>query len=541
MAFSQVHRHPVHQILLLLATWTLCLISTSSGRAVTVSNVVLRNDTEGRVVNSHDGCLVQLPTSAEPTAPLLYYQYGTVYEPCHQPDAVCDGKCGYFNNTFSVYSTPDLVHWTLLSANVLPELTLDNDHISYWEANVGFNNRSNQYVMIYWSGHYGFINSSVAVAVSKSPAGPFRNVAPIVARGAAAISDTVAMFVDDDGTAYVRYNTWSNPRQHIVERLTDDWLASTGEFGVIFSKPDFPWYDGGGMFRRGNTYYVMLSFDCCFCQWGSDALVFVAKSPLGPWQPQQSQQHHLQQSGFGRQLLPPADSALAAQSPSQFLHEQAAAELRATTACNLTGAWSGVFGGQPIQPPNLQLAQAAGSSTVQVTGGVTTVAIYHADNSSLVFPDFPGYGILVGVVGAYNHSADPCSNIAWLDYSPPGSFWCKSPVCHAAPPPPANWTNEVNFCSTGQVPPAHVDNMYINPCSPFDVNGPNFTVPAQQFNVAVLKNASGAQTFLFYGEHFRSASDGLKSHDLQAWIPLSFDDQGRMLKMEWMDEFIAWP
>ena len=68
---------------------------------------------------------------------------------------------------------------------------------------------------------------------------------------------------------------------------------------------------GGGMFRRGDIYYVMLSFDCCcewshttdnkviiaehviyvlscatVCQWGSDALVFVAPSPLGPWAPQ---------------------------------------------------------------------------------------------------------------------------------------------------------------------------------------------------------------------------------------------------------------
>jgi len=379
-----------------------------------ISNVQLRNDTTNRVVNSHDGCLVKLPSSSNPNAPLLYYQYGTVYENCTQAKAVCDGQCGYFNNTFSVYSSPDLQTWTLLSDNVVPEMSKDNIKVSYWLANVGYNKLIKKYVMIYWSGHYGFIDNRIAVAVSDTPGGPFVNVAPIAVRGCAAISDTVALFVDDDNTAYVRYNTWSLPKQHIVEKLTADWLDTTGNYSIIFTKPDFPWYDGGGMFHRDQTYFVMLSFDCCFCQWGSDAVVFYAPSTLGPWRPQ--------------------------------------------------------------------------------TNATSDVAVI----------------------------AD------------------KKLAAAADPVPPANWTNEVNFCSTGQQPPPHVENMYINPCSQLNVNGPNFTIPSQQFSVAVLTNSSGDKTFLYYGEHFRSSVDGLKSHDLQAWIPLNFKDN-RILPMQWLDSFEVWP
>jgi hypothetical protein len=127
---------------------------------------------------------------------------------------------------------------------------------------------------------------------ARAAAGPFVPAPPIVARGGAIISDTVALWVDEfgDGAAYVRYNTRDAPLRHMVERLAEDWRAvdTAYEPAQIFAKQDFPWYDGGGMWRSGSRVYAMLSFDCCFCDWGSDALVFSAPSPLGPWAPQPS-------------------------------------------------------------------------------------------------------------------------------------------------------------------------------------------------------------------------------------------------------------
>jgi hypothetical protein len=504
----------------------------------TVSNVALRYDTMGRVVNAHDGCLVQFPSSIAPpsstnasssSSPTTYWLYGTVYEACEQQGAICDGKCGYLGNLFAAYSSPDLMTWTLESANVLPALAADNDRVSYWEANVAYNTRTSLFVMVYWSGHFGFVNNSLAVATSPSAAGPFVPVVPIALRGATVVSDTVALFVDDDGTAYARYNTIDLPRRHVIERLTPDWMNSTGEFAVIFEKPDFPWMDGGGLFKRGSLYYTMLSFDCCFCSWGSDALVFVAPSPLGPWTPQ-GQSSSSSSRGL-RASLPPPPPASSSSSSS----------------CNLTGAWSGVLPGHTAGSPSLFLVHpAGGDNNVSISGAVQTWGTYFPGNNTLVIPSFPGgAGTLVGAVQPFNGStADPCSEIVWLPpYQPPGAYWCRSPACGPQPEPPNNATNEVNFCADGTQPPSHVADMTINPCSQEDVYGTNFTIPAQQFGVAVFTNASspgGNPTVLFFGEHFKSAADGLKSHDLQAWIPLSFAEDGTLLPMVWMDEFELW-
>jgi hypothetical protein len=497
----------------------LCL-SVQSASLSTISNVAPRYDTLGRIVNSHDGCLVQL--TAPGKAP-LYYQYGTVYENCTQDGPICDGKCGYLGNLFSVYSSPDLESWTLISDNVLPELAKDNSHISYWEANVGYNAKTNSFIMLYWSGHYGFVDNHIAVATSTTPDGPFINTPPIAVRGASIISDTVALFVDDDGTAYARYNTRDLPYRHVIERLDSTWLNSTGESAIIFEKPSFPWYDGGGMFRRGDMYYVMLSFDCCFCQWGSDALVFRAPSPLGPWTPQPS-------------------SPLGSSTEQPKIVERKdvnSLDLGFSKECNLTGKWVGVLGGDPVGSPNLELFQSG--NVVSVTGAVTTSAIVYSTNNSIVFSHFPGAGQLIATIGSYGNDTDGCSQLSWVDFTPNGSFWCRFPTCHHPEPPPANWTNEVNLCENGLQPPVNIVDMTVNPCSQNDVNGANFTVPAQQFSVSVLTNADGLVTYLFNGEHFRSAVDGIKAHDLQAWIPLECDQDGILLPMKWYNEFQVSP
>jgi hypothetical protein len=384
-------------------------------------------DTQGRRVNAHDGSLIEVNGT--------FYLYGTVYLPCRQNAPLCNQECGYFGNLFAAYASPDLSNgsWTLLSDNVLPALASDNHDISYWEANVQYNRYTQTWVLVYWSGHYGFRNAQVALATSASPAGPFVNVAPLQAtRPGTVISDTVALWVDETDPnsasgqkAYLRYNTRDSPLRHVVEELDPTWTKTTGNDAVIFEKQDFPWYDGGGMWRRNATFYAMLGFDCCFCQWGGDALIFTAPTALGPWTPQQQ------------------------------------------------------------------------------TPAVASI---------------------------------PHENTAW----------------RTSDVPPANWTNEVNPCADGTNPPRSVKDMYINPCSQDDVGGQNFTIPAQQFNVAILPSvalSSGTPGFprqrdaqqepliLYFGENFNSALDGVKAHDLQTWLPMAFDAEGRVQRMVWQDTF----
>ena len=89
-----------------------------------------------------------------------------------------------------------------IALNLVQFATIDNNEISYWMPNVGYNQMTNKYYMVYWSGHYGFKNNQVAVAVADNATGPFVNIAPISMIGAKIISDTTASIVDDDNTAY---------------------------------------------------------------------------------------------------------------------------------------------------------------------------------------------------------------------------------------------------------------------------------------------------------------------------------------------------
>jgi hypothetical protein len=143
-----------------VAAWfLLCVVR--AGPVVTISNVKPRLDTQGNVVNAHSGNVVQFNA--------IWHMYGTAYQQCHQDSFICGGDCGYFHNVFVLYTSPDLGNWTLVSSNLLPALLADNANIEYDECNVAYNELTQTYVMMYWSGHFGFHNSQVAMAVSRTP------------------------------------------------------------------------------------------------------------------------------------------------------------------------------------------------------------------------------------------------------------------------------------------------------------------------------------------------------------------------------------
>ena len=337
-------------------------VCIAQSKEVVISNVNPRLDVDGNYVTAHDGCLVKFNQK--------YYMYGTVYGKCRQSKRTCDGICGYLNNTFSLYTSLDLANWTLVNDNILPELTEDNSRIHYWMPNVGYNEKRKEYVMTYWSSKYGYNSSYVSIAISRNASGPFKNISPLEMKGGQIIGDTINFFVDDDHNGYIRYNTRDKPYRHIVEKLSSDWMKTTGEYSIIFEKEDFPWYDGGGIFKRNGIYYTMLSLDCCSCQWGSDAKIF--------------------------------------------------------SSTNILGNWS-----------------------------------YHG---------------------------------------------------------------QLNYCADGSAPAEHLKDITINPCSIDDPFGTNFTVPAHPFNVATLQISSNETLHLYYGERFRSSYDGLKAHDFQTWLPITFID-----------------
>ena len=165
-------------------------------------------------------------------------------------------------------------------------MSINNNRTYYWMPNVGYNWRTKKYIMQYVDhgcGHdYGGKVACAPIAVSDSPLGPFHKVAPLELHGGQP-GTTLGLFVDRDGSAYVKYNTKHGSPDgsaHVVEQLSEDWLTTTGNFSVV---AHLRYYEGGGMFRRGELVYYMAGTGCCFCQWGGSARVWVASHPLGPW------------------------------------------------------------------------------------------------------------------------------------------------------------------------------------------------------------------------------------------------------------------
>ena len=90
-------------------------LKSDDGLRVVVDNAQPRRDTDGNILNSHDGSIVEHNGS--------FYKYGT-----QQPDCVgsslCKADpnhCGWGDNNFTIHSSPDLTTWTLRSSNALPD------------------------------------------------------------------------------------------------------------------------------------------------------------------------------------------------------------------------------------------------------------------------------------------------------------------------------------------------------------------------------------------------------------------------------------
>ena len=445
---------------------------------VTLRNDAPRVDTLGRPLNAHDGNIVFFSG--------LYYQYGTVYEDC-KAAPICDPNlvCGFHPNRFAVYSSPDLNTWTLLSDNVLPSVSIDNKNTTYWMP-VVHQRGDGVYVMQFWSHHCGFNDARCAeVAFSPTPVGPFTNVTriPLVA----AVSSTLGFFKDYDGTAYVKYNTRAPDNHHVIQRLTPDWAGATGEFAVLAWKPSYAWNEGGGIFRRGGLYYYVTGTDCCFCAWGADVRFWTARAPLGPWHPG---------------VAPPLPS----------------------WRCYLEGAWTATAG-LPDAGGNfsLTIVQPGGwnnfTASTNGTGWVDQFTGY-------VHLAAPGLGDARGVLTSADGAGPGCDRVRW--YGAESFMWCRAGVVCAQPS--FYDAPELNPCQDGAAPNEAARD---NPCDPGHETGVNFTIPAQMYNVALVPTADavwGARTtYLFYGERYNSAPDGLMSHGLSALAPFVFDGGGAIV------------
>jgi hypothetical protein len=73
---------------------------------------------------------------------------------------------------------------------------------------------------------------------------------------------------------------------HVLEELAPDYLATTGRYATLLTRPIRPMLEGGGMAAAGGRTIYATGADCCQCPQGSDAQVFgtaVGASPLSEY------------------------------------------------------------------------------------------------------------------------------------------------------------------------------------------------------------------------------------------------------------------
>jgi hypothetical protein len=267
----------------------LLLLPAALNAAPTViSNVEPRRDTAGAILNAHDGALYRFDGR--------YYLVGTSYSQC-EGFTNCSsniGDCGWQDNNFSLYSSPDLSQrsWRLESDNLLP-------HRPHGGANFRpklLHSKLNQEWVMWFNYQTPTPNipGYYTVATAKNIAGPYSIFAPQV-NVSKALNGDFNLFVDQDDTAYIAYNSDVNGHlcgachippcdcgfQMSVERLSPDYKST-----VISSNSGWigaPTVEAPAMFRRGSVYYLLFDRLSCFGPQGSGAVVYTSTSPLGPF------------------------------------------------------------------------------------------------------------------------------------------------------------------------------------------------------------------------------------------------------------------
>jgi hypothetical protein len=227
-------------------------------QTVAINNVEPRRDVTGAIIDAHDGCLQFFAGR--------YYLYGTAYGRNASYDSI--------SNHYRVYSSPDLGRWTYEG-----ELLRGQPEGYYYRPYVVFNPNTRKYVLWYnW--YLKLWNGQAGVATSDTPVGPFKIVNPKVplSRADSRPGDG-SLFVDDDGTGYFIYTAIGEGYAVRVERLTRDYLGSSGETSSVLAVG----CEAPLLFRRDNLYYALCGPVCAACPEGSEAQVYTSASPLGPF------------------------------------------------------------------------------------------------------------------------------------------------------------------------------------------------------------------------------------------------------------------
>ncbi len=448
----------------------------------TVSNTTPRMDSDGDIVDVHDGRVIKFGDQ--------YYWYGTSY-----------GNTNGFTtaNSYHVYSSPDMVSWKK-EGQLLP----NQPEGVYYRPHVIYNKKNDNYVLWYnwypqlWDGKFG-------VAVSDTPTGPFTIVNDDVAmfRSEAGLGD-FGLFVDEDETAYISYNTINN-HQVSIEKLDADYTGSTMENGGIIDQH----MEAGSQFKRGEYYYLLTDYTCCFCNYGSGARVYQSKDPLSGYQ---------LTGNINRKPGTPApvvtdgisvgtDHLTISKKDSLFDSVQ----LLWKEEQNISTLTVDIFtGNRPencgdVSNPRVHPEFEAPEFIVEYWNKTTWQPIEVNQVTSEKTAIAERLTLQINPTEAYRLRVTPVASYKFDRV----------------------FINEISS-NSNNTPAAYLTGSTI-PQRPI--------IPAQQTYVMELPTADGTQ-FLWMGDMWGSASDNIKGHDYQYWsAPLEFRKDGTIVPLEWNSEW----
>lgn len=225
-----------------------------------------------------DNPIVQTNYTADP-APMVYNDTCYLYT-SHDEDTIVNNF--FTMNEWKCYSSKDMVNWTD-HGTPLAYTDFSWAKGDAWAGQcIPRNGKFYYYVpMTAKSG-----GTSIGVAVSDSPTGPFKDAIgkPLIAPGYGNIDPTV--FIDDNGQAYLY---WGNPSLKYV-KLNEDMVSysgsivtvplTTASFGTR-SKTDreTSYEEGPWFYKRGSLYYMVFAGGPI-----SEHIAYsTSTSPTGPW------------------------------------------------------------------------------------------------------------------------------------------------------------------------------------------------------------------------------------------------------------------
>lgn len=458
---------------------------------IRIDNINPRTDINGDTIDLHDGRVIKFGE--------LFYWYGTSY-----------GNTSGFvrTNHYQCYSSPDMMTWK--KEGLLLE---DQPSGIYYRPHVIYNAKTGKYVLWYnwypklWNGKFG-------VATSDSPSGPFKivNNDVEVAHTNLGVGD-FGLFVDDDQTAYIIYNTIQG-HQNSVERLNDDYLSSSMENGGFIATG----CEAGAIFKRDNLYYLLTDYTCCFCTQGSGARVYVSENPLSGYE---------RRNNINRYPGTPADVLIdGIKAPNIYARliknednsfSPAQIDFSRIKTFNRVDIW--IFTGNRSSMCGDTLAQ-------QVHDNIVTPEFELLVRNGCKWEKIET-DVIIERTSVFNKISLRIEtvNSSSVLLKPLSSF----PYKYIS-------VNEIKVFNEDEMISASDKGTqaFIN-----DINPENALpiIPAQQTYVMPLKTTKGIQ-FIWMGDLWGSASDNIKGHDYQYWgSPLEFDAEGNILPMKWTDEW----